>query len=185
MKKIVLIIIFFLLSLNLYSQTRQYVPVSDRENQFYQNFDRNVWPNDVRQDINLYNNILVGWVGIVEKFMIDTSNEEYNILGLFLRHHYYDWIENFRQSTPINLSPNGEGYFIVYYLAIKDFNITELTEDIIGNLIINYGYPIEIDEEDGTITLTTQYMRLIGKEYVNPNFLPYGRSGLGGMIIGD
>ena len=180
MKKLIFVVIFLLFSINIFSQSRIYRPVSDWENQFWQVFDRNVWPDDVRGNFESYRNTLVGWVGIIENFMVDTSHEEYNVIGYYLRHHYFNWIEDFGYSTPINLSPLGEGYFICYYLLIKDHDVNEFIDDIIGDLIINYGYPIEIDEYDGTITLTTEYMRGIGRQFVNPNWLPYGRGGLFG-----
>jgi hypothetical protein len=163
--------------------SRHYQPVSEWENQFYQQIDKNIWPDDVRVNIELYKNLKIGWVGIVEKYMTDFSNEEYNLIGFYVKHHYYDWIEEVgRVNKPINLSPDGEGYFICYYLFRKDVDQNEIMKDFTDDLIINYGSPIKI-LEDGIIELSTDYMRIIDKEHVNSNWLNYGRNGLGEKII--
>ena len=175
MKKCFFITLLFV-SMNLYSQSRLYRPVSEYENQFYQKIDKNIWPDDIRNNIDSFKETLVGWVGIVEKFMIDTTNEEYNIIMFYVRHHYYDWIEDFGiGNKPIRLSPDGEGYFVCNYLTRKEFDTDELTKDIIGDCIMNYGYPLYID--DDTIIMSTNYLRHIVKEYVNSNWLKYGRNG--------
>jgi len=75
------------------SGSRQYQPISELKNQFYQNIDKSIWPDDVRVNIELYRNSNIGWVGVVEKYMTDFSNEDYNLIGFHVRHHYYDWIE--------------------------------------------------------------------------------------------
>jgi len=157
--------------------------MSDWENEFYLKINRSVWPDDVRENFEEYQNIFVGWAGIVEKYMTETNNEDYNLLGLYIRHHYYDWIEDFFYATPINLSPNGEGYFVCYFIVKKDFDLDEyLSTEIIGDLIINYGYPSSIDET-GTIIMTQEYMRRILKEYVNPKWFPYGRRGMAEYLM--
>jgi hypothetical protein len=162
--------------------SRQYQPISELENRFYQNIDKNIWPDDVREDIDLYKNTLVGWVGIIERFMIDETNDEYNIISFYVKHHYYDWIENLdSENIPIRLSPDGEGYFVCNFYATKRADISDLTEDIIGDCIINYGSPIGINNE--VIILFSNYFRMIQKIYVNSNYLPYGRNGLGGLLL--
>jgi hypothetical protein len=183
MKKIYCFIILLFVSSFIYSQSRHYKPISERENQFYQIIDKKVWPNDVVENIDNYKSILVGWVGIIEKIMIDESNTEYNIIGFYVKHHYFDWIEDFGiKDKPINLSSDGEGYFVCYYYAKKEDDINELTKDVVGDCIINYGNPSEID--DGVIILTTQYLRIIPKVYVNQNWIKYGRGGFREILKG-
>ena len=178
MKKFYIVIFFLFISVLLNAQSRRYQPVSQWENQFYQNIDKNIWPNDVRGNVELFKNNLVGWVGIIEKFMTDETNNNYNVIGFYVKHHYYDWIEDFGiENQPIRLSPDGEGYFICYYYVKKEIDIKELTKDIIGDCIINYGNPIDMD--DDVIILSTEYLRLIPKLYVNPNWIKYGRNGFG------
>jgi hypothetical protein len=175
------IILVFVSSSSVYSQSRHYKPISEWENQFYQIIDKNVWPNDVIENIDNYKNTLVGWVGIIEKFMTDESNIEYNIIGFYVKHHYFDWIEDFGiENKPIRLSSDGEGYFVCYYYAKKEADINELIKDIVGDCIINYGRPSEID--DGVIILTTEYLRIIPKIYVNQNWIKYGRGGFGEIL---
>jgi hypothetical protein len=184
MKKAVLISLFYILSLPLFAgASREYQPSSDMEKQHYQRIDKNIWPDDVRKDIGKYRGSAVGWVGIVEKYMTDFTNREYNIIGFYVKHHYYDWIEDMGpQNKPISLSPDGEGYFVCYYLFRKEFDPKEIVKDFVGYAIINYGSPVRV-AEDGSIELTTEYMRIIDKEHVNPNWLKYGRGGLGEKIM--
>ena len=181
MKKLIFLGFFILLVVNISAQSRLYIPVSNLENQSYSRINKNVWPDDVRNNFENYTQTLTGWVGIVEKYMTDFSNTEYNVLGLYVKHHYYNWIEDFGlNNKPIQLSPDGEGYFICYYLFIKDFDATEMITNIVGDCIINYGYPIQMD--DDVIILNSEYIRFISKEYVNPNWINYGRNGFGDII---
>jgi hypothetical protein len=181
MKKLYYIAVLLFVTSSIYAQTRKYQPVSQWENQFYQIINKNVWPDDVRENIELYKNTLVGWVGIIKKFITDENNDEYNIIGFYIKHHFFDWIEDFGMGNkPIRLSPDGEGYFVCYYYVKKDFDINELTKDVIGDCIINYGNPTEID--DGVIILSTEYLRIIPKIYVDPDWIKYGRNGFGEIL---
>ena len=184
MKEIILISLFCVLSIQAFaSGSRYYQPSSELENQFYQIIDKNIWPDDVRKDIGKYKDSNIGWVGVVERYMTDFTNPEYNLVGFLVKHHYYDWIEDMSpQNKPINLSPRGEGYFVCYYLFRKEIDPKEIIKDFVGDVIINYGNPVRV-AEDGAIELTTGYIRIIDKEHVNPNWLDYGRGGLGERII--
>ena len=186
MKKMIVFLLFNIFIGSIYATgSREYQPASEMENKIYQEIDKSIWPDDVRKNPELYKNSKIGWVGIIEKYMTDVSSPEYNIIGFYVKHHYYDWIEDFSASNkPILLSPNGEGYFISYYIIRKEIDPEDLAADVKENLIINYGSPIEV-WEDGTIILSTEYLRIIDKEYVNPNWLNYGRSGIGEETEGN
>ncbi len=176
MKKVIFITMILINASVFAAGSRQYQPISEWENQFYQAIDKSVFPDDVRENIQQHEDTLVGWVGIIEKYMTDETNEEYNVIAYYLRHHYYDWIEDFdAENRPIKLSSDGEGYFVCYYYVKKDADLNALTKDPIGDCLINYGYPVEIEDE--VITVSTEYLRIIPKDYVNPGWMNYGREG--------
>jgi len=181
---IIFLLLFFILSIQVFaSGSRQYQPLSELEKNFYQRIDKSIWPDDIRKDIEKYRNSDVGWVGVIEKYMTDFNNSEYNVIGFYVKHHFYDWIENVNpQNTLINLSSKGEGYFICYYLFKKEIDPKQIVKDFTGDIIINYGSPIRVSE-DGVIEMTNDYIRIIDKKYVNPNWMNYGRDGLGEIII--
>ena len=149
-------------SLNL----RRYQPVSMLENEIYQQIDKRIWPDDVRNNIEKYKKSKIAWVGVVEEFMTDFTNPEYNLIRFYLKHHYYNWMENLEpQRKPIDLSTIGEGYFVCYYILGKETDSEDIAKDFVGEVIINYGSPIGI-LENNAIEMSTDYLRIIDKEYV-------------------
>jgi hypothetical protein len=159
-----------------------YTPGNDIEKMFYANINKNIWPDDLRNNgIDKYYDEFIGWVGIVEEYRIEN-----NIIQFTMRHHYYDWVEDFGYSRgPILLSPDGEGYIIGDYELrsnITEAEINEFIRELIGDCMVLYGYPEEI-LDGGTIIIDTKYSRRISKRYVDPNwiapgFTKYGRNGL-------
>ena len=178
-KKTIIICLFCCLFVTFTAQTRFYNPASEWEQSLYDVADRSVWPDDVRNSFEDYSDTKVAWTGIVENFSVDESFDEYNVLWLYAKHHYYDWIEDLFYSTPILLSPSGEGHFVTYWVLNKQADLTSLTEDLKDMLIIAYGTPFQIsDDEDKDVYISGEYVRFIDDIYVNPNWLDYGRGGL-------
>ena len=178
MKKIFCGILIFLVILSSCVSSRQYKPINDIENIYYVNVNKNIWPDDLRENgIENYYDEFIGWVGIVEKYVIENNGVQFT-----MKHHYYDWIEDFGYSKgPFLLSPDGEGYIVGNY-ALRPDVISEFIQDFIGDCVIIYGYPKEI-LENGEIIIDTEYARRISKRYVDPNwiapgFKKYGRNGL-------
>lgn len=172
-------IIYFTIIFNVYGQSRRYQPSSEIENSWYTHIDKTVWPYDVKNELMNYQETLIGWVGIIEKFnIVITDNNEFNIIQYYIKHHYYDWIEDFGiENKPIRLSPDGEGYIVCDFYIKKSHDPEEITKDITGDCLIIYGYPIKIFAEDDVIVIQAKYMRTIQKQYVNPSWLRYGRKG--------
>jgi hypothetical protein len=154
--------------------------MNDTENMYYININKNIWPNDVRSNIEDYVNEFVGWVGIVQQYRIEN-----NVVQLTMMHHYYDWIEDFGYAKwPILLSPNGEGIIMGNYILRQDITEDQLNEfikDLLEDCIIIYGYPKEI-MENGEIIIDTKYARRISKRYVDPEWRNYGRQGYMGEL---
>ena len=176
MKKLYIVLFLITVTTLVYSQSRHYKPNSQSEENVYQIIDKNIWPNDVRENIEIYKNNLIGWTGIIEKaIVLDENGEDYWIIELFVRHHYYDWIEDFGiGNKPIRLSPDGEGYFICYSFISRNADIEKVTIETIGDFVINYGRPVMVKEN--AIILSTEYLRHISKVYVNTNWLNYYRN---------
>jgi hypothetical protein len=163
---------------SLFSQTRLYEPVSEVEKEYFDHSNRSVFPDDIRNSIDKYANELIVLTGIVEKYRV-FEEEDYWVVDYLLKHHYYDWIEDFVGPEPIKLSPLGEGYFNAYWLFKKTADLDSILADIRGDLIIAYGVPFDLIEFD-IIRLETKYIRHIPKQYVDTSWLPYGRYWLGG-----
>jgi hypothetical protein len=158
---------------------RQYQPASELEDEFYKKIDKNIWPDDVRNDINLYRNSRIAWVGVVDSFTTDFSNPEHKVIILYVKHHYYNWIEHTGSNKKlINLSPGGEGYFVCYYMLGNEIDPINFVMEFVGEVIISYGSPIGIVDND-FIEMSTDYLRIVDKEDVNLDFLDYGRGGYG------
>ena len=182
MKRIFYGTLFLIIFLSSCLSSRSYKPINDIEKLFYMNINKNIWPDDLREKgIEIYYNEFIGWVGIV-----DTYSIENNIIHFTIKHHYYDWIEDFGYTKgPFLLSPDGEGYISGIYTLnpnITEEEKNEFCKDFIGDCIIIYGFPKEI-LGDGIIIINTEYARRISKRYVDPNwialgFKKYGRNGL-------
>ncbi len=176
-KKSIFIILLTCCLAVLTAQSRHYKPMSDWEQSLYDAADRSIWPDDVRNSPGDYADTIVAWTGIVESYSVDESYDEFNVLWMHAKHHYYDWIEDLFYSTPILLSPSGEGYFTTYWLVNKSADLEQLQAGLDNSLIITYGYPVEVEDDD-SIYVTGEYVRVVSPQYVNPNWLDYGRSGL-------
>jgi hypothetical protein len=89
--------------------TRTYQPVSPWEKQVFTRANRNVFPDDIRNDLFRSHDALVAWPGVVlaSEFVDHEDGIEIQFL---LEHHYYHWIEDFSiQRERVFLSPRGEG----------------------------------------------------------------------------
>jgi len=153
---------------------RLYKPITDWEKEAFLKAEREIYPNDVRDDFPKYDSARVAWPGIIlgaETSDIDTSI----IIQFKIEHHYYDWIEDFSiQQEKIFLSPRGEGLFETKWHLKPGSDITKVNESI-GDMIIVYGIPKDI--KDSTIVLDAYYVRVIEKQWFSTQFFNYGRPG--------
>jgi hypothetical protein len=173
-----LILLVLMVPTSIFSQTRLYKPVSEVEEEYFDRSNRHVFPDDIRSGIDGFANELIVLTGIVEKYRV-FEKEDYWVVDFLIKHHYYDWIEDFVGQRPIKLSPLGEGYFTVYWLFEKTADLDTVLADIEGDLFIAYGVPFDLIEFD-VIRLETKYIRHVPKQYVDTSWLPYGREWLGG-----
>lgn len=154
--------------------TRVYEPISEWEQTEFDKANRNVYPDDVRENVDLYKTTTVAWTGLIKQVEVVQTNEGPDVIYL-LEHHYYDWIEDFgAQSEHIFLSPRGEGDFMTTWELSKDTTAAEL-EDITDatHLLIVYGLPLSI--EGDRIILDASYVRGIDRRYYTTEKMDYGR----------
>ena len=154
--------------------SRTYSPVSEWEERAFSRADREIYPDDVRQDFAAHDSSRIAWPGIVLE-----ADREYNdstmIIHFTVEHHYYDWIEDFSiQKERIFLSPRGEGNFRTDWYLNPEAD-TSIVSESIGNMIIVYGIPTGL--VDSVIDVRAYYVRVIDKPWFATDIFEYGRPG--------
>jgi hypothetical protein len=139
-----------------------------------------VYPGDIRRNLELYTNAGVGWAGIIVRTEAHTGTDGMIHAVTTFEHHYFDWQEDRRFGrVQLNLSPRGEGIFRMdWVLRGKDAEGgVEATENFAspGKLAIVYGVPEKV--EDGTVVLRYRFLRMVDEGGFNTNRLDYGRFG--------
>ena len=91
---IILALLIILIPTCCLSQTRLYEPCSEIERSYFDNCKKYIFPDDIRDNIAAYSDALIAWVGIIQEYRV-FEEEEYWAVEFLLKHHYYDWIEDF------------------------------------------------------------------------------------------
>jgi len=158
-----------------FPHTGEYQPISDWEQTEFDKARRDVYPNDVRENLDHYESTMVAWPGIIQESTIEEREESIEATFV-LEHHYYDWLEDFSiQREKIFLSPRGEGLFKTSWLLKKDADLAEIREaSAPGNLAIVYGIPERM--EGDVVVVRSSYIRAIDKQWYTTEILDYGRS---------
>jgi hypothetical protein len=159
-----------------------YEPANKPEQCEYKRASINVYPDDVRKDIDRYTNTPVAWVGVIRS--TDAIEEDYGgkiRADTIFEHHYFDWLED-EHSGDVKLvvSPRGEGLFSSRWRMSKEV-VEASAHDAekfahSGKLAIVYGVPESV-KDDGTIVLKYQYIRILNRHHFTTNDLNYGRLG--------
>ena len=135
---------------------------------------RDVFPDDVRQDIKKYEPQLLLWTGIVKG--IEFSAQEH-LARVRVEHHYWDWIEDHSFQREIAfLSPRGEGLFecLLEFPTAEDALAFKEHLPPVGDMAIAYGMPLTQDK-DGVILLRCVILRAIKQGYYATDIMDYGR----------
>lgn len=177
LKKISSLIFILLFVSCIAPHSRFYQPISDWEKNEFINAKREIYPDDVRNNIDMYKDSLVVWPGIIQEYKTIQHNDKIELEFLF-EHHYYDWIEDFSiQKAKIFLSPRGEGLFKASWFLNKDAEMGQIESLATpGNMGLVYGVPQEL-LNDGTIVLKCTYLRGIEKQWYRTDVMDYGRKG--------
>lgn len=140
----------------------------------------NVYPGDVRRNLELYTNDGVAWAGIIVRTEAKTGADGLIHAVTTFEHHYFDWLEDRRfGGVQLNVSPRGEGLFRTDWVLRG--NIPEAgspeAENFAspGKLAIVYGVPEKV--EDGTVVLRYRFLRVVDADDYNTNRFDYGRFG--------
>jgi hypothetical protein len=154
--------------------SRLYKPISEWEESAFKKADREIFPDDVRQDFASHDSSRVAWTGII--LVATTKKTDSTVEVRFtVEHHYYDWIEDFSiQQERIFLSPRGEGVFETSWYLTPDSDTSEIAESI-GDMIIVYGIPSGLN--DSVIELRSYYVRVIDSQWFATDIMDYGRPG--------
>jgi hypothetical protein len=144
-------------------------------------FDRDivdVYPGDIRQNLDLYTNIGVGWAGIIQSISTEPQPDGTVRSTMTFEHRYYDWQEEkWLGGGQLSIAPRGEGLFTteavfrffdssVSPAAVKDFASP-------GSLAIVYGVPQKV--ENGIVILKYRYLRVIPPKDFTISQFDYGR----------
>ncbi len=139
-----------------------------------------LYPDDVRRNLDQYTNSVVAWAGVIRDTEAHETNNNMFVATTTVDHRYYDW-ESDRAwgGDQINLSPRGEGSFRIEWMIHRRV-ADATTEDAEkyaapGKMVIVYGVPDGI--EDNTIVLKYHFLRVIEKDHFNTKQYDYGRFG--------
>jgi len=147
-----------------------------------------VYPGDIRQNLELHTNAGVGWAGIITRTEAKTGPDGLIHAVTTFEHHYFDWQEDHRFGhVRLNLSPRGEGLFRTEWVLRRNDPAAgkEAAESFAspGKLAIVYGVPEKV--EDGTVVLRYRFLRVVEAEDYSTNKFDYGRFGEPFRFLGN
>ena len=163
-------------------QNTPYKPASAAEKIEFKHDTLDVYPAEVRENLDKYTGTPVAWAGIIQKSTANFSKHDgYTVINSTLEHHYFDWQEDHNdQGLKLLVSPRGEGQFKVTWLventegAVGPDQAVDFAEP--GKLAIVYGTPMGVDDT-GAVILKYRYIRLIKSKHYTTNEFDYGRIG--------
>ena len=169
-----LLLCFLLVSAGCVPSSRLYKPISAWEETAFKKANREIFPDDVRNDFAAHDSSRIAWPGIVLE--AEREHTDSTIIVHFkVEHHYDDWIEDFSiQQERIFLSPQGEGLFSTDWYLNPAADTSTLSESI-GSMIIVYGIPTAV--VDSVIDVSAYYVRVIDKQWFATDIFDYGRPG--------
>src|SRR4051812_46969455 len=91
--------------------TQSYKGFSSAEEQYFKQASKEIYPNDVRNNLEKYQSSKIAWPGVITE--VRTTDQSGTAeLTFVIEHHYYNWLLDYSiQSEKIFLSPRGEGVF--------------------------------------------------------------------------
>jgi len=170
--RIALVLTAVLLSACLFPGSRPYTPVNEQEREALAQARREVFPEDVRRDLEGHRSTLVAWVGIVESaHWLETEPPRAELLA---EHHFWDWIEDYSVQREVAfVSPRGEGRFAC---AVPLLGSAKVGDPLPAarSMIIAYGYP-EAVGADSLVTLRCSVIRVAPDGWYGTDIWDYGR----------
>ena len=158
----------------------QYRPANKPESKEFAKDLLDVYPGEIRRNIDAYTNVAVAWAGIIRN--TDGSDGRSNMIHAVttIEHRYFDWEEDRHLgNAKLNISPRGEGLFqTAWDLQRRDPNVTSHEAEIYaapGDLAIVYGVPERVEQD--VVVLKYRYIRIIDPKNFSTNIFDYGRFG--------
>lgn len=135
---------------------------------------RSIYPGDIRQNPGAYGERFVAWVGIISRSSVSRQESDIEV-DILVRHHYFDWIEDFRiGENTFTLSPSGEGCFRTGWYYPKDADMEYCRRiSAAGNMVVVYGRPHGVLDE--VVELEAAWVRFIPGRRVRFSDFPYAR----------
>ena len=153
--------------------SKKYRGLSEVEQDQFNKANRDIYPNDVRNNIQHFQSDKVAWPGLITEAKWMEKDGTFATKFL-IEHHYYDWILDYSiQKGKIFLSPRGEGSFATVCPSRPDQETIVTTAP--ANLLIVYGMPEKVEE--GIVFVTCDYANFIKREWVRTDWFDYGRPG--------
>lgn len=151
--------------------TKRYEPKGDQETQLFPKARRDVYPEDVRKDLNAFDREVLLWTGIVKSVGPEQDGQR---LRMRIEHHYWDWLEDYSVQREIAfLSPRGEGMFACDFRPNANLQHEEVAR--VEDMAIIYGTPHEI-ANDGMILMACPYYKTLRRELYATDVFSYGRN---------
>ena len=143
--------------------SRLYEPVSAREFTFFARATRDVYPDDVRRDLDRHRRTSVAWAGVVRSFQVSKESDA-TVLRFDVEHRYFDWVEDVGpQRARYFLSRRGEGAIRgAWSMSPEAFGAASKRVHE-GDMLIVYGL------------FPTEYVRLVDSTIYDDTRLDYGR----------
>jgi hypothetical protein len=165
-----------LLVVSLSGCTVLYKPASDWEREAINKANFDIYPNDVRSNIEVHKLSSVAWAGLIKSFEIDESASPIKV-NFVLEHHFFTWAID-GTTRKFWLSPKGEGEFSARWQFQEGVTAEMVRENVyVDDLMITYGVPNSVSDADRIDLGDAYYMRLFPKESYRTDVIEYGRSG--------
>jgi len=163
------------------SSTVVYRPANKPDRLEFERDVLDVYPGDIRQNLDLYTNVGVGWAGIIKSTKAEGGADGMIHAVTTFEHRYYDWQEEagLYGGARLSVSPRGEGLFrteAVFRRNKPGAGLSAVERFASpGSLAIVYGVPEKV--EDGTVVLKYRFLRVIPPGDYSISQFDYGRFG--------
>jgi hypothetical protein len=139
-----------------------------------------LYPADIRENLDLHTNAGVGWAGIITRTEARLGPDGFIHAVTTFEHHYFDWQQDHRPGhLHLNLSPRGEGLFRTEWVLRRNDPAAGVEEAETyarpGQLALVYGVPEKVD--NGTVVLRYRFLRVVDGADFSTNKFDYGRLG--------
>lgn len=156
--------------------TVYYKPASEWEQEAMNKASFDIFPNDVRNDIEAHKSSKIAWAGIINSYEIDETVSPIKV-NFILEHHFFSWAID-GTTRKFWLSPKGEGKFSASWQFQEGMTAESVRESVkVNDLMITYGVPNSVSESNIINLGEAYYMRLFPRESYRTDVIEYGRPG--------